>query len=127
MIIASLNKFIYRQLLSQVVTDDSVAVWRQLERDLLHMKDLIARRAASIDQVDQLGNKNAELKLLLNQYLGDVGTNRCFQVPPAMVMRVKGSTSEVPTFPEKRALYNVDAKKKTKVNSRTNGRLGSTG
>jgi len=36
-------------------------------------------------EVDELTRRNAELKSLLNQYLGDNVTNAAFRVPPAQV------------------------------------------
>jgi dynein regulatory complex protein 1 len=85
--------------LSNVVNDDSVEVWKQMESNWLSLKDLLRKRAASIAEVDSLNTRNAELKTLLNQYLGDASLNRGLQVPPAQVMRVrdqpKGKTSKL--------------------------------
>jgi dynein regulatry complex protein 1 len=75
--------------LSNVVNDDSVDVWKQMEGNYLSLKDLLRKRAASIADVDDLNARNADLKQLLNQYLGDQNINRGLQVPPAQVMRVK--------------------------------------
>lgn len=71
--------------LSQVVNDETVGVWKQLERDCVNGKDLLAKRASAIAEVDELTRRNAELKSLLNQYLGDNVTNAAFRVPPAQV------------------------------------------
>jgi hypothetical protein len=71
--------------LGQIVHDDTVSVWKQLERDCGNCKDLLGKRAQSIVEVDELTRQNAELKSLLNQYLGDNVTNAAFRVPPAQV------------------------------------------
>jgi hypothetical protein len=74
--------------LSQIVNDDTVSVWHQLEKDCQSLRDLLSKRANSIVEVDSLSQQNAELKKLLNQYLGDTVTNAAFKVPPAQVMKV---------------------------------------
>jgi hypothetical protein len=79
----------YWAQLAQIVSDDNVEVWRQLDKEMQKMKELLERRSQSIAEVDQMARKNAELKRLLNQYLGDVNVNNTFQVPPAQVMRVR--------------------------------------
>eukprot|EP00606_Chrysophyceae_sp_TOSAG23-5_P000135 GSChrysophyteH2.ASY1.ANO1.1028.1 assembled CDS len=85
--------------LSNVVNDDSVDVWGQMEKNYGGLKDLLVKRASSIAEVDSLNAKNAELKTLLNQYLGDANVNRGLLVPPAQVMRVrdqpKGKTGKL--------------------------------
>jgi hypothetical protein len=75
--------------LSQIVSDDTVEVWRQLDKEMDKMKELLERRASTIAEVDQMARKNAELKRLLNQYLGDTTVNQYLQVPPAQTMRVR--------------------------------------
>ena len=75
--------------LSQIVSDESVGVWKQLERDSIGLRELLNKRSAAIAEVDSLTQRNAELKVLLNQYLGDAAVNSALQVPPAQVMRVK--------------------------------------
>ncbi|RYG58440.1 hypothetical protein EON64_21325, partial [archaeon] len=79
----------YWTQLSQIVSDDTVSVWKQLETDLMRLRGVLSERAASIDEVDALTQRNAELKKLLNTYLGDAVTNSAFQVPPAQVMKVR--------------------------------------
>ena len=88
----------YWRQLSQVVSDETVDVWRQLERNAQSVQDMLVRRADAIAEVDSLSKKNAELKRLLNQYLGDSRINGALQIPPAQVMRVKqaaGKRNEV--------------------------------
>ena len=86
-------------------------VWKQMEKNYRGLKDLLRKRASSISEVDSLNSQNAELKQLLNQYLGDAGVNRGLQVPPAQVMRVrdqpKGKTGKMTkkTPPGKQQLY----------------------
>eukprot|EP01032_Pedospumella_encystans_P008838 gene8838-10452_t len=75
--------------LGQIVNDDTVSVWKQLEQDSVHCKQMLQKRASSIVEVDELTRRNAELKSLLNQYLGDNVTNAAFRVPPAQVMKVR--------------------------------------
>jgi dynein regulatory complex protein 1 len=82
----------YWNQLSQIVSDDTVDVWRQLEFDAQNLRDLLSKRAASVNEVDRLAQQNIELKKLLNQYLGDAVTNASFQVPPAQVMKVRDAT-----------------------------------
>ena len=79
--------------LSQIVNDETVDVWQQLERDYSNLREMLAKRADSIRDVDDLARQNAELKSLLNQYLGDVVTNSAFKVPPAQVMKVRDVTT----------------------------------
>lgn len=79
----------YWHQLCQVVSEDSVEVWRQLERDSVGLKELLVKRAAGIAEVDSLARKNVELKRLLNQYLGDANVNNYMMVPPAHVMKVR--------------------------------------
>jgi dynein regulatry complex protein 1 len=75
--------------LCQVVSEDSVEVWRQLERDSVGLKDLLEKRAKGIEEVDGLAIQNAELKRLLNQYLGNSNVNNHMMVPPGQVMKVR--------------------------------------
>lgn len=75
--------------LSQTVPDESTSMWKQMEIDFNHTRELLHIRTKSIEEVDALNNRNIELKRLLNQYLGDKTTNDAFQVPPAQVMRVR--------------------------------------
>jgi dynein regulatory complex protein 1 len=75
--------------LSQVVNDETVGVWKQLEHDCKNLRELLNRRAKSIQEVDTLTQQNAELKSLLNQYLGDNVTNSAFRIAPAQVMKVR--------------------------------------
>lgn len=82
----------YWTQLGQIVSDDAVDVWRQLEFDAQNLRDLLSKRAGSISEVDRLAQQNIELKKLLNQYLGDAVTNAGFQVPPAQIMKVRDAT-----------------------------------
>jgi dynein regulatory complex protein 1 len=75
--------------LSQIVNDDSVGVWHQLERDCQTTREMLTKRSATIAEVDALTQQNSELKSLLNQYLGDAVTNSAFKVPPAQIMKVR--------------------------------------
>ena len=79
----------YWNQLAQVVSDDTVEVWRQLERNMVELKELLAKREKSVAEVDSLSRKNVELKRLLNQYLGDPKVNNYMMVPPAQVMKVR--------------------------------------
>lgn len=65
----------YWSQLSQIVSDETVDVWRQLEFDSQNLRDLLTKRSQNISKVDRLAKRNAELKQLLNQYLGDAVTN----------------------------------------------------
>jgi dynein regulatory complex protein 1 len=82
----------YWTQLSQVVSDDTVSVWNQLEFDCQNLREMLSKRAAAVSEVDSLTAKNAELKSLLNHYLGDAVTNSAFKVPPAQTMKVKQIT-----------------------------------
>jgi dynein regulatory complex protein 1 len=82
----------YWTQLSQVVSDDTVSVWKQLESDCHNLREMLSKRASTVSEVDDLSRKNSELKALLNQYLGDNVTNSSFKVPPAQVMKVREIT-----------------------------------
>lgn len=82
----------YWNQLSQVVNDDTVGVWKQLEYDSHNLREMLNKRATAISEVDDLTRRNAELKSLLNQYLGDSVTNSAFKVPPSQVMKVREVT-----------------------------------
>jgi hypothetical protein len=56
--------------LSQVVSDENVEVWKQLERDYTSLKELLTKRSQMVKDVDAMNARNAEMKKLLNQYLG---------------------------------------------------------
>jgi dynein regulatry complex protein 1 len=79
----------YWNQLSQVVPDDSTDVWKQLEKDYGSVREMLHKRAQSLQEVDALNEKNVELKRLLNQYLGDNSVNDAYQVPPAQTMRIR--------------------------------------
>ena len=79
---------LYWDQLSQVVSDEAVAVWVQLERDCVNMKEVLNRRTELVETVDALAKKNTELKTTLNRYLGD-SKNSLLQIPPAQTIRVR--------------------------------------
>lgn len=83
----------YWTQLSQVVNDETVSVWKQLEHDSTNLKELLNRRATVIVQVDKLSKENAQLKSVLNQYLGDNITNAAFKISPAQTMKVRENIS----------------------------------
>jgi dynein regulatry complex protein 1 len=78
----------YWNNLANIVSDETVEVWTQLESDCEKLQDIITRRANTIAEVDSLTARNAKLKRLLNQYLGD-RKNDYMQIPPAQTMRVR--------------------------------------
>lgn len=82
----------YWLTLSNIVSDETVEVWKQLESDCQNLRDMLNRRSKSIEEVDNLNLQNTELKKLLNQYLGDTLTNASFKVPPSQVMKVREVT-----------------------------------
>ena len=77
----------YWNQLAQIVPDDAVEVWKQLESNCKDYKEILERRAKAVNEVDSLAEKNNELKKKLNQMLGD-RKNDYFQVPPAQTMRI---------------------------------------
>lgn len=79
----------YWHHMSQIVPDEGVEVWKQLELDYQKLRDILEARSKTIEDVDRMTKRNAELKSLLNQYLGDALTNASFQVPPAQTMKVR--------------------------------------
>jgi dynein regulatry complex protein 1 len=83
----------YWTQLSQIVSDESVTVWNQLEVDLRNYKDILTKRAQSISEVDELAAQNIELKRVLNQYLGDPA-NEKFCIPPSQTMRVNAKPAK---------------------------------
>ena len=88
----------YWNQLSQVVSDDTIGVWKQLENYAVNLRDILVKRSTSIAEVDHLSKRNADLKRLLNEYLGNADLNNALQIPPAQVMRVRnnGSSNNVP-------------------------------
>lgn len=86
----------YWQQLSQVVNDDTVGVWKQLEHDSLNLKELLNKRASVISHVDRLSKENAQLKSVLNQYLGNNLLNASFKIPPAQTMKVREQKNKNP-------------------------------
>ena len=78
----------YWDNLANVVSDENMEVWGQLETDALKLEEIINRRASAIKSVDDMQMKNAKLKRLLNTYLGD-RKNDNMQIPPAQTMRVR--------------------------------------
>eukprot|EP01038_Epipyxis_sp_PR26KG_P008014 gene8014-10861_t len=106
--------------LSQIVSDESVDVWTQLERDSSNLRVLLSKRSETISDVDKLSKQNAELKSLLNQYLGDVITNSAFKIPPAQVMKVRDVTMKSNTMHD-------STKKSTLPTGKTSKRLVQTG
>ena len=66
---------------------------KQLEHDCKNLRELLNKRSKSIEEVDALTRQNAELKSLLNQYLGDNVTNSAFRIAPAQVMKVRDITN----------------------------------
>jgi len=102
---------LYWGQLAQVVSDESAAVWRQLEKDLILYKDVLAKREMHIAEVDALSRKNTELKRVLNQYLGS-RSNEFLQVPPAQTMRIRplnelGGTGLKTSKPTKKILMSA--------------------
>ena len=87
---------LYWDQLAQVVNDDTVAVWTQLEHDCQNLKEILTKRTALVDQVDSISAKNAQLKKTLNRYLGD-RKNDYMQIPPAQTMRVRNFYKNVPS------------------------------
>ena len=83
----------YWQTLSNIVSDETVEVWKQLESDCQNLREMLNARAKKIEEVDSLTGQNAQLKSLLNQYLGDVVTNSSYKVPPSQVMKVRELTN----------------------------------
>lgn len=81
---------LYWDQLSQVVSDESITVWTQLEKDCENLKEVLTRRANLVETVDTLSARNAELKTTLNRYLGDK-SNQYFQVPPGQTIRVRSN------------------------------------
>lgn len=82
----------YWLTLSNIVSDETVEVWKQLESDYQNLREMLNRRAKSIEDVDNLNSQNTQLKSLLNQYLADTVTNAAFKVPPSQVMKVREVT-----------------------------------
>lgn len=98
--------------LSQIVSDENVEVWKQLEKNYGSLKDLLQKRSSMIKEVDVMNERNAQMKRLLNQYLGDVTTNSGLQVPPSQVMKVRNVP--VPRATAKIGAAVVEAAKKGK-------------
>ena len=51
---------LYGDQLSQVVSDESVSVWRQLEKESQNLKEVVTRRTGLCAEVEMLAKRNAE-------------------------------------------------------------------
>jgi dynein regulatory complex protein 1 len=60
-------------------------VWSALERGLERYREVLARRRDALDETRRLGEQNAELRALLNQYLSSQ-INAELQVPPTALV-----------------------------------------
>ena len=109
----------YWEQLSQIVSDDSVSVWIQLERDCQNLRELVTKRTGAIAEVDSLTKQNSELKSLLNQYLGDSVTNSAYKVPPSQVMKVREINYSPTTKINKNANTLLENSKKKKILNKT--------
>jgi len=76
----------YWQRLVDTVPPRTVRVWRVLEQALLKYVSVLQQRTKAMSEVSQLKAQNAELKGLLQQYLG-AKVNQELQVPPTQTIR----------------------------------------
>ena len=72
---------------SDVVSNKTFRVWKQLETHLQKYNDILNQRASEISKVQGLQDQNAALKNLLNQYLG-AKVNDDLIVPPSQTIRL---------------------------------------
>lgn len=79
---------IYWENLSNAVSDDNVAVWKQLQKDYHNHKIVLDKRTKSLQDVKQLANENLALKAKLNYFLGDSTVNDQFQISPVMTLKM---------------------------------------
>ena len=82
----------YWQQLVDTVPPRTVRVWRVLEQALLKYVSVLQRRTKAMSEVSQLKAQNAELKGLLQQYLG-AKVNQELQVPPTQTIRGGGRSA----------------------------------
>ena len=109
----------YWEQLSQIVSEESVTVWSQLDKDCVNLRDLVSKRSIAISEVDSLTRQNAELKSLLNQYLGDNLTNSSYKVPPSQVMKVRELNYSTTAKVGKNAVALLENSKKKKIMNKT--------
>ncbi len=76
----------YWQRLVDTVPPRTVRVWQVLEQALLKYVSVLQQRTKAMSEVSQLKAQNAELKGLLQQYLG-AKVNQELQVPPTQTIR----------------------------------------
>lgn len=73
--------------LVDVVPSKTIRVWSALETALQQYNKILSDRSDLADEVDGLRAQNAELKAVLNQYLGSE-VNEELHVPPTQVIRI---------------------------------------
>jgi hypothetical protein len=74
----------YWESVADVVSDESIMVWKQLEKDMQNYCSILTQRSETLLEVHRLATKNAELKELLNTYMKDP-RNDDLLMPPTMV------------------------------------------
>jgi len=77
----------YWRRAASVVSDETVQVWRQLEKGLQEYNKILVQRAECIDDVQRLRQENDALRGLLTQYLNS-GVNDDLIVPPSQTLNL---------------------------------------
>ena len=77
----------YWGLMTQILPDQKLSVWKALDASLAEYYQLLVDRQNMIEETGLLNQQNEELKTLLNQYL-QAGVNQELQVPPTQVIRL---------------------------------------
>ena len=75
----------YWSRMANAVGPKTTRVWSALERGLERYREVLARRRDALDETRRLGEQNAELRALLNQYLSSQ-INAELQVPPTALV-----------------------------------------
>mmetsp|Transcript_9485 Transcript_9485/g.27918 ORF Transcript_9485/g.27918 Transcript_9485/m.27918 type:complete len:710 (-) Transcript_9485:100-2229(-) len=73
--------------LSGVISEPATNSWKALESQMQRYNRMLKDRAEAIEDVDCLKDQNAQLKLLLNQYLG-APVNDELVIPPSQTIRL---------------------------------------
>eukprot|EP00501_MAST-03F_sp_TOSAG23-6_P001050 GSMAST32.ASY1.ANO1.1093.1 assembled CDS len=83
--------------MANIIPPKSYRVWEALEHSIKDYVKNIEERSQLSNEINSLRSQNAELKSLLNQYLG-AEVNAQLQIPPTQMIRLENSST--PEFPK---------------------------
>ena len=79
--------------MANVVSDDTIEVWQELEKQLEKYNTVLKQRSQEIARVTSLQEQNAQLKALINQYL-NAKVNDELIVPPAATIAMNQQAAQ---------------------------------